>query len=242
MSEDREYAAKQKSVPQNLHPGRLGFENADLRDEAERLRQAIAILETNWEAFNRESGEAEGDLEELRSRFQELSQEVAVRDNKLKEVNQTHEALVGELKKEIEEKSLRNMELEKQIGNIRSQYQLKVRSLEEQVEQRDGEVQKFRDEAGRLRQTLTALKSDRETFNRKSSELKGQLEDSISRLQALSQDLTTRGKEQERVQSRDEEEVPIQEEIKDLWTTYEQKLKTVKSGVREECHSDPKRN
>ncbi len=227
---------------QNFQMGQQEREVQDLWDEAEQLRQTIAILETSWTAFNRESDEANGELEELRSRFQELFQEVVARGKRLEELNQTHQSLVRELKREIEEKSLRNTELEKEIKNMRSEHQLKVRRLEEQVRQRDGEVQNFRDELGRLRQTVTALESAREAFKQKTSELKGQLQESRSRLELLSRQVNSRGERYDKIQSHHEEEVSssTQEEVQKLWATYKRQLKTVKRTVTEESNSDSK--
>ena len=209
-----------KSVKVKVAPHR---EIQNLLDEAERLRETIATLEPGLET-----------LGEMRNRLQMLSQQVTNREEKLKEVNQSHQALVKRLKKEIEEKSLRNAELEKEIEILRSEYEQRVQRLEEQVVQRDCEVRNLRDEALCLRQMVTALEAASQTFDQISFDLKGQLKESRSRLEVLSRELTTGDKKDEKVQSRNGEEPSssIQKEVQVLWATYKQKLKTISPHPR----------
>jgi chromosome segregation ATPase len=193
----------------------------DLHDEAERLRQTIATLEAAMEDFNQENVELAAQLEESRKRARLLHKGVAARDQKLQEINQTHEKSVKELEREIEEKA-------KEIENLRTEYRQKVRRLEEQVVQRDGEVQSFRNEAERLRQTIATLEAAMEDFNQKGAGLKEQLEESRSRLERLSQKFTIRAKRHDKVQSHheeDEQSKSTDKKVQELWTTYEQQLR-----------------
>jgi chromosome segregation ATPase len=204
----------------------------DLLNEANQLHQTITTLEGDWETLAQENVNLTMQIGEFKNRLQELSQAVVARDQKLKEVNQTHEKGVRELKREIEEKSLRIIELEKENENLTGQHQEKVWEFEKQVAQRDGEVQDLRDEAGRLHQTVSGLEAAREAFDQIGSELKGQLAESRSRLERLSQKVTTRTKENKRVPSHEHEEVSSQDEIQRLWAADEKKMKIVQpSGM-----------
>jgi chromosome segregation ATPase len=208
----------------------------DLLDEAKQLHQTISTLEGDWEALAQENLKLTMQLGEFKNRLQELSQAVVARDQKLKEVNQTHEKGVQELKREIEEKSLRIIAFEKENEHLRNQYQEKVREFEKQVVQREGEARNLRDEAVRLRQTVSSLEATRKAFYQIGSELKGQLEESRSRLERLSRGSTSRGKRGDKVQSHDEEELSTQDEIDRLWAAYKKKVKTVTPAGAENSH------
>jgi chromosome segregation ATPase len=196
-----------------------GFQ--ELQDEAERLRQTIATLEAAMEDSNKENAELATQLDESRKRARLLQQEVVARDQKLKEINQNHEASVKELERKKEERA-------KDIENLRTEYHQKVRRLEEQVVQRDREVQNLRNEAERLRQTIATREAAMKDFNRKGAELKEQLEQSRSRLEGLSQKFTTRARRHDKVQSHykeDEQSKSTDKEVGKLWVRYEQQLR-----------------
>jgi chromosome segregation ATPase len=173
------------------------------------------------EEFNQENVELAAQLEESRKQTRVPNQEVAARDQKLEEVNQTHEASVKELERKIEEKA-------KEIENLGTEYQQKAQKLEEQVVQRDGEVQNLRNEAGRLRQTIGTLEAAMEDSNRKGAELKEQLEESISRLERLSQKFTSRARRHDNIQwyhEEDEQSKSANKGVQKLWVRCRHQLR-----------------
>jgi chromosome segregation ATPase len=203
-------------------------EMQDLLAEADRLRQTIVTLEADWETVAEENVTLVRQRRELRNRLQRLSQALVNRNRKLKEINQAYVELVRKLKRETEEKSLRNIELEEELGILTNDYQEKVRELVGQVTQREGEVENLRHEAARLRQTVGSLEAARKAFDQIGSELKGQLEESRNRLVKLSRELTNRGRGADMIQSHEEEGVSTHDEIERLWAAYREKLKIVK--------------
>ena len=124
----------------------------NLQEKAERLRQTVATLEAAMEDFNKENVELATQLEESRKRARLLHQEVAASDQKLQEINQTHEKSVKELEREIKEKA-------KEMENLRTEYLQNVRMLQEQVVQRDCEVQNLRNETEGLGRTIATLEA-----------------------------------------------------------------------------------
>jgi chromosome segregation protein len=193
-----------------------------LQEEAELLRRTIATLEAAMEDFNKENAELATELEESGKRVRLLHREVAARDQKLREIKQTHETSVRELEKEIEEKA-------KEIENLKTEHHQHVQRLEDQVAQRDVEVQVLRKEAEGLHRTIATLEAPMEDFNRKSTELKEQLEESRSRLERLSQKFITEATKQDRVQShdngKDAQPRKTDEEIQKLLVRYRQRLR-----------------
>ena len=206
-------------------PGTFGVGHVDrvqnLHDDAERLRQTVATLEAAMEDFNQENVELATQLEESRKRARLLHQQVAAREQKLKEINQNYEASVKELERKMEERA-------KEIENLRTEYNQEVRRLEEQVVQRDREVQNLRNEAERLRRAIATLKAAMEDFNGKGADLREKLEESRSRLEWLSQKFTTRAKRHDKVQSHHEEDEAsgsTDKKVQKLWATYERQLR-----------------
>jgi chromosome segregation ATPase len=192
----------------------------NIQEEAERLGQTIATLEEAMEDFNKEKAELATELEESRKRARLLQQEVAARDQKLKEITQTRETSVRELEKVIAEKT-------KEIEKLKAEYHQNVRGLEEQMAHRDAEVQVLRKETGGLHQTIDTLEAPLEDFNRKSTEFKEQLEDSRSRLERLCEQITTRAQRKGKTQSDhdgDERSRKMDEEIQNLLVRYRQQL------------------
>ena len=98
-----ENSTTSKPVSQESTPGEEDDEAGGFRDEADQLCQTISTLEAEWETLHQDGTDLQEQLEESTSRLEVLSQEVAARDRKLKEINQNHETSVKELKRKIEE-------------------------------------------------------------------------------------------------------------------------------------------
>ena len=94
------------------------------------------------------------------------------------EIRQPHQSVVGE----IEEKEVRISRLQREIEDLRSEFGQRVQSLEMELRRRDRDVQDLREHAERLRRTIVALETDRESISREASELRLQIEGAKDRL------------------------------------------------------------
>jgi chromosome segregation ATPase len=104
-----------------------------------------------------------------------------------------------QLKKEISEKTERISSLEKETKNLKEEHQKKVKALQEHLTQRDQEVRGLVIEKEQLRQTITTLEADETTLNQEAAQTKNQLQQANSRLDALSQEITAKEKELQKI-------------------------------------------
>jgi chromosome segregation ATPase len=120
-----------KLVIQAIQEGEWDHLIQDLQDVAEQFGQKIASLEEDRKVLNQESSEIKTQLQESRNRLQMLSQEMAGRDKRLEEVNQTHQALAEQVKTAIQEKAVRISSLEKEIEGLKGEYRQKAQAFDE---------------------------------------------------------------------------------------------------------------
>jgi septal ring factor EnvC (AmiA/AmiB activator) len=73
---------KRNFVLQAIQEGKWDLIIQDLQERAEQLRQTVATLEADREAFSGESSELKRQLQESTGHLQMLSQEVAARDRR----------------------------------------------------------------------------------------------------------------------------------------------------------------
>jgi len=124
---------------------------------------------------------------------------VAAKEKDLEKAEQIHQSLVEGLKREANEKAERLSAIEKEIENLKEEYQQRVQGFQEQLAQRDQKVQKLEKETEQLHQRLATLETDKGTATEEASEVKKQLQESMNRLNLVSQELAAKQKELETV-------------------------------------------
>jgi len=177
-------------------------EYQQLEKEAEQLRQTIVTLEADKGAVTEGTSQLQKELQESKNRVRGLSQEVAAKEKDLEKAEQTHQILVESLKKEVNEKTERLSALEKEIESLKGESQQRVQGLQEQLAQGDQKIQNLEREAEQLRQTLSTSEAGKGAATEEASGLKGQLQESKTLLQTLSQEMAAKEKELEELKKK----------------------------------------
>jgi chromosome segregation ATPase len=189
-----------KPVSQESTPGEQEGDAGGFRDEADQLCQTISTLEAEWETLHQDGTDLQEQLEESTSRLEVLSQEVAARDKRLEEIDQSHQSFVEDLRSEIQEKAGRIVGLEEEIENLKGTHQQKIEGMEQQMADRGREVESLRTETDQLHQTIAPLEAKQEAYQQERADLKGLIQEWSSRLKVLSQKVAAGDKSVEKGQ------------------------------------------
>jgi chemotaxis protein MotB len=88
----------------------------DLQDEGTRFRQTIASLQSNRKPLSKQISELKNELEQSKDRIQMLSQDLADKERKLGRANQNYQAMVKQLREQIQQKEVRISTLEEKTS------------------------------------------------------------------------------------------------------------------------------
>lgn len=211
---------------------------------------AIANSNLEFETSFRgiEMSEISAKREEAESKSaKSVEKKIILRD--FRELRQTVTALeanwetsIEEFNTQVQEKATQIHDLEEGLKEMKREHQKEIQNLTRQVEQRDLQVDSLRDEAEKLRHTITSLAKDKKALVQESSELKGQFQESMDRLEVLNQEIAGKDERLEDVEQKRqalveklEAEIQVkstrigdlEEEIRNLEGEYHQKAEVL---------------
>jgi chemotaxis protein MotB len=200
-----------------------------LERQGKGLRAAVGTMRGDRNVLLAEKALVNMAFQKSRSRVGTLSLALAARERELEALEETHQARIGELKSETQEKANRVSDLERLLQRERGEYGDRIQGLEVLVGQRDGRIAEFETEGGHLKEQVAALEVDVESLLREKDELGRQLKESNDQVQGLSREIVARQNSLENVK---EAQKGLIEQLKEQIQQKEVQVSTLQEKLR----------